>query len=315
MGLLVKRDALLAQTGASPGELTAGEVCRTEVALHPEVSIEEASRMLDAQQVGRLPVVVDDALVGTVSRSDIAAYHELVLELGPNSGDIVDTISSGDEMFNGSRAAYFRSGLSGLRCIKRALEAAGASPPTSILDFACGHGRVLRMLKAAFPTAACTASDLDRGAVEFCRTTFGARGIVSREDPGSIEFGAEFDLIWCGSLFTHLDAPRWEPFLSLLASHLAPSGALVFTIHGEHAAEEIRRSEGANEQLFEPYDRTGFGYVDYPGTTGYGTSLSTLEWACATVDRNEDLQVVTRFARGWNDHQDVIACVRKGSGR
>ena len=43
-----------------------------------------------------------------------------------------------------------------------------------MLDFACGHGRVMRTLKAAFPDALLTACDIDRDGVDFCARTFGA---------------------------------------------------------------------------------------------------------------------------------------------
>ena len=38
----------------------------------------------------------------------------------------------------------------------------------SILDFGCGFGRVLRMLKAAYPEARLTAADVKREGVDFC---------------------------------------------------------------------------------------------------------------------------------------------------
>ena len=130
-------------------------------------------------------------------------------------------------------------------------------------------------------------------------------------DPGRIRIDDRFDLIWSGSLFTHIDAPRWPGFLDLLASLLAPGGVLVFTTAGRSVAAEMR--EGAGEHVFTPsgrsvaaemregeyrgmtadlarglledFDRTGFGYRDYPGQTGYGHSRARPSWVCEQVER------------------------------
>jgi SAM-dependent methyltransferase len=64
---------------------------------------------------------------------------------------------------------YFYCGRSALGAIRLALAAAGTSKVRSILDLPCGHGRVLRVLKAAFPEAELHACDLDRTGVDFLR--------------------------------------------------------------------------------------------------------------------------------------------------
>jgi hypothetical protein len=69
------------------------------------------------------------------------------------------------------------------------------------------------MLKAAFPGAELTACDIDRDAVEFCAETFGAVPVCAETRPEQIRFDREFDLIWSGSLFTHLEAERFGGFL------------------------------------------------------------------------------------------------------
>ena len=64
----------------------------------------------------------------------------------------------------------------------------------SVLDLPCGHGRVLRALKAAFPGANFTACDLDQHGVDFCVRRFGAAGVYSNLDPNKIRIYANFDL-------------------------------------------------------------------------------------------------------------------------
>jgi SAM-dependent methyltransferase len=92
-------------------------------------------------------------------------------------------ISSGDEMFTGNDVHYFDVGESALHCIETGLFAAQRSKSTvrKVLDLPCGHGRVMRFRRKAFPNAELTACDLNRDGVEYCAKSFGAVPAVSRE--------------------------------------------------------------------------------------------------------------------------------------
>ena len=208
---------------------------------------------------------------------------------------IIKDISPRDEMFTGNPRHYFLVGQSALECLRLTLLAARKSDIRSVLDLPCGHGRVLRSLKAAFPDAELTACDLDRDGVDFCAETFGATPIHSMEDPARIEFDGLFDLIWCGSLFAHLDEERWRQWLDRFASLLEPAGVLVFTSHGRHTAEALRQpevvrapsglpreygiTEGAITALLKRYDTEGFGFAPYENT-GDSESQHALHHGC-----------------------------------
>jgi SAM-dependent methyltransferase len=224
-------------------------------------------------------------------------------------------ISEHDEMaVAATPRQYFHVGLSALELVERARTAAQATaPPRTVLDFACGHGRVLRMLVASFPQAEFTACDVNRDGVDYCARSFGATPRYGDPDPDRIELGERFDLIWVGSLFTHLDAPRWDGFLELLASHLEPDGVLVFTVHGRGAIEELRVGERtfAVEQpdgLVERCDSEGFAYEHYLGHDSFGISLSRPWWVCRTLERHAGLELVLYAEGGWNGRQDAVAC-------
>src|SRR5688572_19270091 len=107
--------------------------------------------------------------------------------LNGSSLEIVREIAPDDHMYAYNPDTYFLAGHQALRCIRLALLAARRDTAESILDFACGKGRVLRTLKAAFPEAALTASDIWEEGVEFCSRVFGATGIVSKADPAEIK--------------------------------------------------------------------------------------------------------------------------------
>jgi SAM-dependent methyltransferase len=234
------------------------------------------------------------------------------------AGPVDETVAPGDGMFEWHaprRQAwehYFACGRSALRAVRLALAAAGKADVRRVLDLPCGHGRVLRVLKAAFPHAELHACDLDRGGVEFCARQFGATGIDSVPDPAKVSLPGNYDVIWVGSLLTHLDARRWPGFLDLFRSALAPDGVCVFTAHGRRAAELIRTGRagyGLKDpvRLLGPYHECGFAYVAYPGED-YGISLSSPAWVTgqlAAVPAGARLLVY--LERGWADHQDVVA--------
>jgi Methyltransferase domain len=208
--------------------------------------------------------------------------------------------------------------VAALQPIKVALAAAGRESVETLLDFASGHGRVLRALKAAFPEARLAACDLDRDAVDFCARTFGATPVYSHEDPARIKVEDRFDLIWCGSLFTHIDAPRWPGFLDVLGSLLASRGVLVFTTGGRSVAAEMRDGDHQGltadlaRGLLEDFDRTGFGYRDYPGQSGYGLARCRPAWVCDQLERTAGIELLGYTERGWNRRQDAVACIRTG---
>jgi SAM-dependent methyltransferase len=232
-------------------------------------------------------------------------------------------ISPGDEMLSTSldRAQYFRCGRSAVESIHRALDAASIPPARikRILDLPCGHGRVLRYLRAAFPEAAISACDLLREGVDFCASTFGATAIYSCDEPEAIPLErAGFDLIWVGSLFTHLDAPLWPRFLAALRNALCPGGLLVFSAHGREAYQRVVGgmwidliSHRRRTQLLYGYERSGFGYAKYAGSEGYyGLSLSHPAWVTRQITTLGGLRLVSLSERSWEFH-DIFASVRE----
>jgi SAM-dependent methyltransferase len=220
-------------------------------------------------------------------------------------------ISPGDGMYTGDGAHYFKVGLLAIRSIEEAIIAAQLGAVSRILDLPCGHGRVLRFLVHRFPQAEITASDLERKGVDFCARLFGIRALYSEPNLDRFSLGGQFDLIWCGSLVTHLNDKGIHALLTFFARHLAPEGLLIFTAHGERVIQRMRAEEfeygiaaESVTPIIDAYRKEGFGFADYPGATGYGVSLTSPEWigrAAAEIGLKE----VYFRARGWDDHQDV----------
>jgi SAM-dependent methyltransferase len=245
-----------------------------------------------------------------------AELDDLVLAQPP--AGVEQEIAEGDEMYMpGREGLYFQHAASALRAIRLALLPAGKGDPARILDFPCGHGRVMRMLRRAFPDAALTGGDLNADGVAFCERKFGATPVVSSLYPDEVEIGAKFDLVWCGSLLTHLDRDRWDGFFSLLTDAVDEGGVFVFTAFGRYPADRIRRGEEryqldqqGMQKILAGFDRGGFGYSDYAGATLSGMTLTSPPWICDRIVETPSLELVNYTERGWLRHQDVVACMR-----
>jgi len=229
---------------------------------------------------------------------------------------LITDIAEKDEMSIGDVKEYLRIGRAGFDVVAEALRLAGRKTCSSILDLPCGHGRVMRYFRAAYPEARITACDLNKAGVDYCAKTFGATPVYSRHRIQDVAISEKFDLIWCGSLLTHLKEPLWLPFLSFFAEHLSEGGLLVFTTHGRLSEKWIREKihtyalkEKELPRLLTAYRRKGFGYAPYPNSPEYGITLSSPSWVLGLIQKFPNLRVVQVNEKGWSNHQDIYACV------
>jgi SAM-dependent methyltransferase len=226
-------------------------------------------------------------------------------------------IYCGDMMYDGNAVDYYRVGLSAISCINEAVELAGLTTVRSILDLPCGSGRVLRFLVHRFPEAEITACELERGPVEFCEHTFGALPAYSSANLSDVSLGKEFDLIWCGSLVTHLNDRSIRDLFRVFKRHLSAGGLLIFTTHGDFVSDRLPKREFDYMLTQEQFDRVcanypvaGYAFEDYLDTEDWGVSLTSPEWIRQQVSDLGGLQEVFFKERGWDNHQDVFGFVR-----
>lgn len=234
---------------------------------------------------------------------------------------------------------YFETAHWSLRPIRLALLAARRTGVASILDLPCGTGRIMRALRAEFPDARIVACDINREYVEFCAAAFDAVPVYSSEDPRSIPLEGKFDLIWCGSLLTHVDAPMWTAFLQLFEAALEPGGVLVFSTCGRFVAENLRdMAPGVEhdevEAMLQSYRDSGFGYGRYSEEgrdhrrsmslpDEYGLTLAAPSWVCARIQEDAPQLDMLGYLSGgygprWGDDrpanglngQDIVSCIR-----
>jgi SAM-dependent methyltransferase len=237
-------------------------------------------------------------------------FESLARRLATYRSRVVRTISPKDDMYRGDDNQYFFVGASAIVAIMHAMSLLGKTSFGSVLDLPCGHGRVLRMLAAAFPEAALTACDIDRNGVKFCAETFGATPVFSRPHPQEIPLFGEFDLIWCGSLLTHLDKHLWDAFLEFFTDRLADGGLLVLTTHGREIPRRGPPDDVRWRSIVTDFEGEGFGYRDHRHARGYGTSIAKPSWVLERFYDRRKLMIVGYSERGWADHQDVVAAVK-----
>jgi trans-aconitate methyltransferase len=104
--------------------------------------------------------------------------------------------------------------------------------PRRILDFPCGHGRAMRFIRAAFPDTELYAGETDKSGLAFCASQFNAIPFESNVDLRTVQFPAKFDLIFVGSLATHLPLDKLIALFDVLIDALEDDGVLALSVIG-----------------------------------------------------------------------------------
>jgi SAM-dependent methyltransferase len=243
--------------------------------------------------------------------SKVAEIHQ-----GYKDRSFCATIAPDDGMLiQGQESAYFSAGEDGLNNVLASLARSRCQKVQAILDLPCGHGRVARHLRTAFPDAAISFCDIDGEGVNFCSQTFDGRAIYSRPELTHVPLGGPFDVIWIGSLFTHVDETRTQRWLRYLCGHLSEDGLLLASFHGTWSREvQERYNKMIPDQewaaILEQTDRAGFGYAKYPNFRDYGISLVRPSKPIELAAAIEGIRILSYVERGWADHQDVLTIAR-----
>ena len=227
-------------------------------------------------------------------------------------------VSSRERMPAEDHRAYLAVGQSALKVIRLAQIASGKQGFESILDMPCGHGRVLRWMRAGYPTAKLTACDVLTDGVDFCAETFGATPVYSSPRIEAGAFSDRYDLIFVGSLLTHVDVPEWDHLISLWHTLLAPDGVLVVTTHGQLVAERMRAGHlygypaASVTRMLRAYDHAGFAFLEEaPTSIDYGITIARADWTLSRFLRYPDFRVTMYGEALWDRHQDVTAVVKR----
>jgi SAM-dependent methyltransferase len=232
--------------------------------------------------------------------------------------DVSEKVFATDPMNNGP-PFYMQTGKSALRVILTALLArvgyiGGHNSVCSILDLGSGYGRVTRWMRAAFPDAKITVADLDRNAVDFCAETFNATATSSPFEPDS------YDLVFLGSVFTHLPPAETVKMFYKSIGSLRANGVLVFTTQGRYAA--LRAEAEPDARITRTIDRDalmlalgafradGFGFVANKNTPDYGSAWTSPQWFFERFGADPDVVQILFQEKGWDNFQDAYGYLR-----
>lgn len=216
-------------------------------------------------------------------------------------------VSDADDMLIAGHLDHYLSvGTSALEAISEAMILARKTHVGSVLDMPCGYGRVTRHLVKFFPDSQISVSEIDKAKQQFCESTFGASGIDLAPDFAG-EPPRQFDLIFVGSLLTHLDEELFTRAIRYLLKALLPAGLLVVTTHGRHATAVGAKAGQVHPKTLRNFVNNGFAYEGPPDD---GASRTAPSWLLRMLESLPDVRMLGYKEQGWADFQDVFVIER-----
>ena len=203
-----------------------------------------------------------------------------------------------------------------------------------LLDFGCGYGRVTRVLVEKLEPHKISVFDVDPGAAQFCAQEFFVRPLFFKNkwDFNTVPFGA-YDVIWLGSVFTHLSERYTHETFNTIFRILKPNGLLLFTTHGEQTFPRLQdgfygtRYQALSARIMQEYDHEGFSFIPYEDyeidvlpfvferARDFGVTWMSSDFVdqMATSVSHSRLALLKYTPLGWDYHQDVYYYQRGAS--
>jgi SAM-dependent methyltransferase len=189
------------------------------------------------------------------------------------------------------------------------------------LDFGCSSGRVLRVMRAAYPHATWHGCDPNAPAIAWASEHLRDIEFFVNSDEPPLPFEqASLDLVYAISIWSHFAPDLGLRWFDEMHRTLRPGGHLVMTTHGltsvaHYALLDLRTPEQA-QTIREALYRRGWWYAAEFGEEGdwgvvnpeWGTAFVTPEWLLTQLCPRWR---VAEFAPGRNqENQDVYVLER-----
>jgi len=155
-----------------------------------------------------------------------------------------------------------------------------------VLDFGCGCGRTLRWLIERYPGTQFYGADVDREAIEWCARNLEKGIYVNSQPEPPLPFASRhFDVVYCFSVFTHLDERMQDMWLVEIQRILKPGGILILTVHGDRTATALH-----DEDAVQVFRDSGFAHQRTRKLSGimpdwYNTSWHSQAYILGRVGR------------------------------
>jgi SAM-dependent methyltransferase len=226
-----------------------------------------------------------------------------------------DSIHPDDGMFKGDLNHYNRVGLQAQEIIITNL--LSLDPKFKILFLPCGHGRNLRHFLKILPPDQIYASDIVESAVEFMKEDFGVNALTSDTSFSKILDFPKMNIIFVGSLITHLNESDSIKLIKLLSRILKKNGLLILSSHGKFVNSRMGSDFNygldmkSAQNIRSQYSEMGYGFASYPYDPNYGISIIRLDWFNKLVRRLGTLRLVQVSEQLWDNHHDIIVLQKK----
>lgn len=116
---------------------------------------------------------------------------------------------------------------------------------TSVLDFGCGCGRVLRHL-GHYESVQLHGTDISGRGIAWCDANLNfAEFGTNRLSPATRYRSKSFDFIYAFSVFTHLTQELQLLWMAEMRRLLKPGGHFLITVHGDHYLNLVPESQKA----------------------------------------------------------------------
>jgi SAM-dependent methyltransferase len=202
---------------------------------------------------------------------------------------------------------FFQGGEAMATSVDAALARVGRSlaEGADFLDFGCGSGRLLAALERRHPALPVSGYDVDPAAIAWCRSRFPAmRFETTTEWPPCVGAAASFDIVWCGSVFTHIDESHQDAWLQEVHRLLRSDGVLLASVHGRRSWEKWLPVWGRST-----LDLDGFFFLKSGVDAGLHPDWYQVSWHTeAYVRRHWNRWFVIRdyIEAGLNGYQDIV---------
>lgn len=205
---------------------------------------------------------------------------------------------------NSSRREYDAIGRQAATDVAR-LFLAGRDPSRRYprwLDFGCGPGRVARHLARLEEIDELWGADVDREAVDWAASNLPGHYVAIGPDPPTPSPPNHFDVIYAGSVFTHLAEARQGQWLAELHRILAPGGLLLASTHSPSLSFMRPDLEPGERQVLV---ERGFLFAPGSGPFSDDSAFHSREYLLSTWGKLFGLAVFLEY--GLNGYQDLTA--------
>ena len=199
---------------------------------------------------------------------------------------------------------------------------------STILDFGCGCGRMVRFLNNYSTTNTIYACEVNPDHVDWCRDNLNNIQVSKCDALPPLPYQDQmFDLIYGLSVFTHLSENHATQWISEMKRVLKPGGILIVTIHGLTALNTIKDSSVHQKmfnlnseiagQTMENLQKIPFVYFKYDQNTiemakaggEYGNTFIHPDYIYKNWVK-EDLKVLEVIPGGLRGWQDLVILQR-----